>query len=122
MQLVEAQRENVRAVCRLFNTPPEMIASEAAGSLTYSNIEGRNKDFLQYTLGPWIRAVEQGLSALLPRNQRAKFNVDSLLRPNTLDRYMAHQLGIEAGFLQVNEARALEDLPPLAQQPQPTSN
>jgi hypothetical protein len=32
-----------------------------------------------------------------------------------LDRYQAHAAGIAAGFLTVNEARQLEDLPPLAQ-------
>jgi hypothetical protein len=51
------------------------------------------------------------MSDLLPEGQYAKFNLDSLLRGDTLSRYQAHKIGIDAGFLTVNEVRLIEDKP-----------
>jgi hypothetical protein len=53
------------------------------------------------------------VSRLLPRTQQAKFNAGGFVRVALKDRYDAHKTGIEAGFLTVNEARDLEDRPPL---------
>jgi HK97 family phage portal protein len=117
MQLNETLKTNVQAVCRLFGVPPEMVASEAAGSLTYSNVEMRNLDFLKFCLNPWLIRVEAGLSKLLPRNQRAKFNVDALLRPDTKTRFEAHAIALSNQFETVDEVRDLEDLPPLPTPP-----
>jgi phage portal protein BeeE len=58
--------------------------------------------------------VERAISGqLLPRGQAAKFNAGGLLRPTLRERYEAHRIGIEAGFLTPNEVRELEDRPPL---------
>ena len=68
---------------------------------------------LRFALMPWIVRFEQALSDLLPRGQVARFNVDAFLRPATLDRYQAHKIGIDAGFLTVDDVRKIEDLEPL---------
>ena len=41
-----------------------------------------------------------------------KFNAGALVRATLLDRYTAHKLGIEAGWLLRSEVRELEDRPP----------
>jgi phage portal protein BeeE len=53
------------------------------------------------------------VSGLLPSTQRAKFNAGGFVRATLLDRYTAHKLGIEAGWLQRSEVRELEDRPPI---------
>lgn len=42
----------------------------------------------------------------------ARFNVDAILRADLKTRYEAYRVGINAGFLKANEARAKENLPP----------
>ena len=42
-----------------------------------------------------------------------RFNVDGFLRPDTTTRYAAHKTAIEAGFLTIDEVRAIEGLNPL---------
>jgi phage portal protein BeeE len=49
----------------------------------------------------------------LPRGQRARFNLEALLRSDTTTRYAAHKVALEVGFLTVAEVRAIENLPPL---------
>ena len=66
---------------------------------------------IRWSLTPWLTRVEQAMSDLLPRGQYAKFNLDSLLRGDTLSRYQAHKIGIDAGFLSVDEVRQIEDKP-----------
>jgi HK97 family phage portal protein len=112
-QFVETVRANVATVARFYGVPPEMIGGEAGGSLTYANVEQRALDFLTYSLTPWLVRLETALTELLPARQYVKFNPGGLLRTSLRDRYEAHRIGIEAGFLTVDEARALEDLPAL---------
>ena len=53
---------------------------------------------------------EEALSTLLPRGQRAVFNFDAVLRADTQTRYDAYETGLRAGFLTIDEVRALEGL------------
>lgn len=112
--LVELSKWTVAEVARVFGVPPEMVAGEAGNSLTYGNVEGRAQDFLRYSVSPWLVRLEDAIGRLLPRGQYVKFNVDSLLRPTTTERYAVYKTAIETGIMTINEIRALEDLPPLA--------
>jgi HK97 family phage portal protein len=112
-QFLDTTKASVATICRIFGVPPEMMAAESGNSLTYANVEQRSLDFLTYAVRPWLVRLERAISTLLPRNQHARFNPDAIVRVALKDRYEAHQIGIAAGFLTVNEARQLEDLPPL---------
>jgi HK97 family phage portal protein len=112
-QFVETQRFNVSTICRFFGVPPVMMGGETGGHEDYSSPEMRATELLQFTLAPWLRRVERAVSALLPRSQRAKFNAGALLRPTLRERYEAHRLGIEAGWLLRSEVREIEDRPPI---------
>lgn len=109
-QFIETQRFTVSQIARVFGVPPEMIGG---GSLTYANVEQRAFDFLRYSVQPWLVRLETSLSRLLPRSQTVKFNANGLLRATTAERYAAHKVALDAGFLTIDEVRALEDLPPL---------
>jgi HK97 family phage portal protein len=91
---------NVNAIARIFGVPPEMIAGTTAGPLTY-------------TVRGWLVRLENAISALLPSNQFARFNAAGMVRVDLKTRYEAHAIAIAAGFLTINEVRALEDRGPL---------
>jgi HK97 family phage portal protein len=113
-QFLETTQANVRAICRYYRMQPEMIASEAGGSLTYANVEQRALDFLTFTLRPWIVRLETALSGLLSSTTTVKFNAAALVRTDLLTRYQAHESAIRAGWKLRSEVRDLEDLPPIA--------
>ena len=116
-QFIDTQRFTVAQIARVFGVPPELVGSDAGNSLTYANVESRALDFLRYSVQPWLVRLEVALSALLPRNQRVRFNPNALLRATTKERYEAHKIALDAGFMTVDEIRALEDLPPLRKDP-----
>jgi HK97 family phage portal protein len=112
-QFIATQKFSVSTICRFYGVPPEMMAGETAGHEAYTSPEMRGTDFLSFTLRPWLLRVERAVSGLLPRTQRAKFNAGGFVRATLLDRYQAHKLGIEAGWLLPSEVRELEDRPPI---------
>jgi HK97 family phage portal protein len=113
-QFIQTQKLNAAAICRLYGVPAGMMAGvELAGHEDYSSPEQRATDFLTFGVRPWLHRLERAISTLLPRNQRAKFNAGAMVRATLLDRYQAHKLGIEAGWLLRSEVRDLEDRPPV---------
>ncbi len=112
-QFIETSKFNVSTIARFYGIAPEMLGGETAGPLAYSSPEMRSTDFLMFALRGWLHKIERAVSGLLPRTQNARFNAGGFARVTLKERYEAHQIGIAAGFLTVNEARALEDLPPL---------
>jgi HK97 family phage portal protein len=112
-QFIQTQKFNVATICRFYGVPPEMMAGETAGHEAYTSPEMRGTDFLTFTLRPWLARVERAVSGLLPSTQTAKFNAGGFVRATLRDRYEAHRVAIEAGFLTRNEVRELEDRPPL---------
>jgi HK97 family phage portal protein len=112
-QFIQTQKFNVSTICRFYGVPPEMMAGETAGHEAYTSPEMRGTDFLTFTLRPWLYRIERAVSGLLPSTQRAKFNAGGFVRATLLDRYTAHKLGIEAGWLLRSEVRELEDRPPI---------
>lgn len=113
-QWLEARGFDVAQIARLWGVPAGiMLAAIEGSSQTYSNVEQAWTEFTKFTLMAYLVEIEDALSDLLPRGTRAKFNLDALLRPDTTTRYAAHAVAITAGFLTVDEVRALEGLPPL---------
>lgn len=113
-QFLESQNFSTAEIARLFGVPAHLINAEAAGSsMTYSNVESANIEFLRFTLSAYTREIEEALSSLLPRGQEVRFNYDSLLRTDSLTRYQAHAIALTNGFLTKDEVRELENRSPL---------
>lgn len=100
-------------VAALYGVPPEMIGGEAGGSLTYSTLEQNQINYVTYSLQPWLVRLEHAFSALLPRPQYVKFNVDALIRPDTKARHEVAQIARTIGLASINELRAREDAAPI---------
>jgi HK97 family phage portal protein len=120
-QFIETQKFSVSTICRFYGVPAGMMAgSELAGHEDYSSPEMRSVDFLQYSVRPWLHRLERAISTqLLASTQQAKFNAGAFVRPTLKERYEAHAIALGAGFLTVDEVRALEDRPPLEQPARP---
>ena len=114
LQLLDVRKVNVISVARIFGIPARLMLTSGDGdSKTYANMEQESILFVRHTLMPYMREIEAALSELLPDDVR--FNVDGFLRPDTTTRYAAHKVAIEAGFLTIDEVRAIEGLNPLTE-------
>lgn len=115
LQLLDVRKVNVISVARIFGIPARLMLTSGDGdSKTYANMEQESILFVRHTLMPYMREIEAALSELLPDDVR--FNVDGFLRPDTTTRYAAHKVAIEAGFLTIDEVRAIEGLNPLKEE------
>lgn len=113
MQMIEGRKFTNSELSLIFGLPASWLNVETS-SRVYANIEQDDINLLRYSLGGHLGRFEQTLTLCLPRGTVAKANLDAALRPDTLTRYQAHALGITNGFLMRNEARDIEDLPPIA--------
>ena len=112
-QFLEARKFQVGEIARLFGVPPHMIGDVERSTSWGTGIEQQGIQFVTYTLGPWLGFIEEALSALLPRPQYVKFNVDALLRSDSLQRAEFYERARNASWMNVDEIRVKEDMPPL---------
>jgi HK97 family phage portal protein len=112
-RFVETMRLGASEIAAIYGVPPEMIGGETGGSYTYSSPEQREIEVVQFSLLPWLRKFEDALSALLPRGQFVKFDVDSTIRSDAATRYANYKVAREIGLMSIDEIREREDMAPL---------
>lgn len=113
-QFIEQRNFTIQDVARLYGMHGFFLLVDSGSSLTYSTTESLFRLFLTMTLAPtYLERIEQAFSRLLPSGRRARFNVDQILRADIEARYRAYALGLDNGFLTVNEVRGMEGLPPV---------
>jgi HK97 family phage portal protein len=111
LQLMDAKGADI---CRYFGMLPVMGGyGTPGGSLTYQNVEQSTLDFLTYPMTPWIIQHEEALTDLVPRGQYVKLDTSPLLRTDVLSRFTAYHMMIGSRMVTQDEARAMEDMPPL---------
>lgn len=112
-QFLETRKFQRSEIAMLYGIPPHMIGDTERSTSWGTGIEQQSIGFVRYTLRPWLTCIETALSDLLPRGQYVRFNVDALLRGDTRSRYESYVQARNAGWLNVNEIRALEDRGPV---------
>jgi len=113
-QFLDAMKFNVTQIARLFGIPPEMIGGDSGGSMTYSNVETRMQMLYQLSGRVWISRLEFALSQLLRTNVNVRANTEDLLRTDADTRTKIQVQRLRAGTRSVDEIRAEDNLPPLA--------
>ena len=110
-QMLDQRRFAVEEVCRLFRVPPFMLGITERGSMSYNSVEQQMLFFAQSTILPRVEALEDAFSGLLV-NERSfiKFNLSSLVRADLATRTESYSKALLAGYMSVNEVRALEDM------------
>lgn len=115
-QLLELRQFQVQDIARVFRIPLHLLNDLARS--TFSNIQEQELDFLIHCLRPWLVRFEKECNRkLFTERQKAryytKFEVDSLLRGDTLTRTTALKEQFLNGTLTINEWRELEDRNPI---------
>lgn len=100
-------------IAMLFGVPPHMLGQVDRTTSWGTGIEQQSLGFLRYTVSDWTGCFEDAWSAMLPRPQVARFNVDALLRTDTAGRYAVYTQARNAALMTIDEIRALENLAPL---------
>jgi HK97 family phage portal protein len=112
-QALESREFAVEEVARIFRIPVHMLQSTRQGAMSYASVEESSRQFVTYTLLPYISKIEAAYTKLLPGDAFLRINVDSLLRASLQDRFSAYSIAMQAGFLSINDIHRLEDLPPV---------
>lgn len=117
-QLLESRGFSVEEVCRWFRVPPFMVGHAEKSTSWGTGIEQQMIGFLTFTLGPWLRRIEQAISKdlLSPADRKRyypKFAVEGLLRADSAGRSAFYSAMVNNGILTRDEVRELEDREPM---------
>lgn len=110
MQLNENKKTNSDEICKLFNMPPAMIN----GGIT----EQDKTNFVQYCLNPILKEFECALNRdLLLESEKGSYyfaaDTSELTKGDIEKRFRAYETASKNGFMQIDEIRLRENLPPL---------
>lgn len=116
-QLLQSRQFGVEEICRWFDVPP-ILAHHSNVTAWGTGIDSIMDGWYKLSVRPILVAIEQAVTKkVLTNRQKAtmsvEFSFDALLRGSLKDRYEAYQIGINNMVLMPNEARQLENLPPV---------
>lgn len=114
-QFLENRKFQIQEVGRAFNIPAPMLGD--LDRATWSNSEQKGREFLSYTLEPWLRGLEGALRrALFSDEERAthviRFDRDDLTRADLSTRATVINSLIASQTINPNEGRDWLGLPP----------
>ena len=115
MMYNEASQYLSTEIARLMNVPAFMVSSDMNNSMTYQNVLDSRKEYVAYTLQPYICAIEERLSMddITRRGNIVKFAVDeTFLRADTMARLDAIEKMLSLGLIDVEQAREMEQMSP----------
>ena len=115
--LVNMNKWTLLDIALMFGIEPYMLGVTGDTS-TYANVESRIKQNRQTSL-VWARRIEAAVGTRLPHGQYLRIQLDQLLRPDTGERYANYASALAAGWMTKDEVRALENMPPLPEEPKP---
>jgi HK97 family phage portal protein len=118
MQLTEARAYTASEIARVMNIPAWYINAESATS-TYSNVSAERRSLIDFSLRPYLDSFESRLSMddITPRGQYVEVHLDDFLRGNPTERVDIIIKLLTAGIINIDEARAMEDLAPRGSAP-----
>jgi len=119
MEFVAQRVHSAQEVARIFRVPASMLDLPAGDSLTYATVAEQARSFVRWSLGPWLRVIEEALSGhseLSPANQFVRFNLDVVLAAAPVERAQFYESALRAGWMTVAEVRRVEDLPNLPEE------
>jgi HK97 family phage portal protein len=115
MMYNEASQYLATQIARAMNVPAYMISADMNNSMTYQNILDGRKEFVAYSLQPFISAIENRLSMndITANGNIVKFAVDdTFLRGDAMSRLDVTEKMLNLGLIDINQAKEMEDLTP----------
>lgn len=116
-QFFQLRQFQIQEISRFFRVPLHLLNDLERA--THNNAEAMGQQFLTFCLLPLLRIWTDALklTLLTPEERREyyfEFIVDDIARANLAARFTAYSQAINAGVLNPNEARALENRAPYA--------
>ena len=116
-QFIETRKFQAEEICRIFSVPPDLV--QVPGQSTFNNVEQQHIQFARHTIQPWAvrlqQEVDRKLIASFDRPQvYSRHDMTDLYRGDMAARANFYTQMLQAGVLSINEARAKEDLNPVA--------
>ena len=110
MQLNENKKTNSDEICKIINMPPAMINGGAT--------EQDKTNFIQYCLNHILKEFECALNRdLLLESEKGSYyfaaDTSELTKGDIEKRFRAYETASKNGFMQIDEIRLKENLPPL---------
>ena len=104
-------------ICRAMNVPAHMVSADmgTGSNMTYQNILESRKEFVAYSLQPYICAIEDRLSMndITPAGQIVRFNIsETFLRSDDKARLETIEKMLTLGLIDIEQAKEMEDLTP----------
>ena len=115
MMYNEAQQYLATQIARAMNVPAYYISADMNNSMTYQNIIDGRKEFVAYSLQPFICAIEDRLSMddITARGHIVRFAIEeSFLRADTMKRLEALEKMLNLGLIDIDDAKEMESLTP----------
>lgn len=112
LQLADARQHAVLEIARATGIDAEDLGVSMT-SRTYQNREERLRDFINFTLGGYIQAVQDRLSMrdVTPNGSYASIKLDGFLKADLMTRLQAYDLGRRVGVYDDERIAELEDIP-----------
>ena len=117
-QMIEARKWSPVDIAGWFKVPANRVGAEV--STSYASLEQEDLRYVTGTLDPWLYQIEQQCNSKLLRSDQymgERYTIEylrqSLVRADMASRYAAYAVGLAGHpFLEVNEVRGYENLPP----------
>jgi HK97 family phage portal protein len=116
MLYTEASQYLATEIARLMNVPAYYISADMNNSMTYQNILDGRKEFVAYSLQPFISAIENRLSMddITRHGNIVRFAIDeTFLRADTKARLEAIEKMLALGLIDLEQAQSMEQLSPM---------
>lgn len=119
-QLLEARKFAVADIARVFGVPMHLLGETDRGTSFGKGLEELTQSFVDFTLGPHLRAIEDEVNFKLVRQSTkiAEFDREGFVRGDLKSRMEAFQLALGGaqgpGIITPNEARQKMNLSPSA--------
>lgn len=114
-QWLEGRQFQIEEIARWFDLPPHKLG--AMGRATWSNVESMQLEYVAGCLQFWLTQWQQECNTkLLTEREKQddqlfyEFNLDALLRGETITRYQAYAIARANNWLSPNEIRAKENM------------
>jgi HK97 family phage portal protein len=115
MMYNEASQYLATQIARAMNVPAYYISADMNNSMTYQNIIDGRKEFVAYSLQPYICAIEDRLSMndITANGHIVRFNIsETFLRSDDKARLETLEKMLALGLIDIEQAKEMEDLTP----------
>ena len=115
-QLLESRQFSVEEICRWFGVPPPMVGHTTNSTSWGTGLEQQKLWFLAFGLQIWLTRIQQQcnrklLSTVDKTKVFCEFNVNALLRTDSVTRAAFYSTMTQNGNMTRDEVRAKENMP-----------